>query len=123
MPSAFGSLLSTDAHNLVIGADIGADIRYLADAAYNLSNLLISDHLMLMSMLTTFLNRVSSTTLLLINTLVANDKLVLLVLIKLMWLWMVIHIHPLKMKTNKNYKHGIATCAQICTSGDSAYAT
>ena len=47
MPSAFGWLLSADAHNLVIGADI----RYLADAAYNFSNLLISDHLMLMSML------------------------------------------------------------------------
>ena len=47
VPSAFGSLLSADVHNLVIGADI----RYLADAAYNLSNLLISDHLMLMSML------------------------------------------------------------------------
>ena len=47
MPSAFGSLLSTDAHNLVIGADV----RYLADAAYNLSNLLINDHLMLISVL------------------------------------------------------------------------
>ena len=44
---AFGSLLSADAHNLVIGADI----RYLADAAYNLSNLLINDHLMLISVL------------------------------------------------------------------------
>ena len=80
MPSAFRSLLSADVHNLVIGADI----RYLADAAYNLSNLLISDHLMLMSMLITFLNRVGSTTLLLMSTLVANDKLVLLLLIRLM---------------------------------------
>ena len=98
MPSASGSLLSTDAHNLVIGADI----RYLADAADNLSNLLISDHLMLMSMLTTFLNSVSSTTLLLINTLVANDKLVLLLLIILMCLRVVSHIHLLKMKMKKN---------------------
>ena len=39
---------------------------------------------MLMSMLITFLNRVGSTTLLLMSTLVENDKLVLLLLIRLM---------------------------------------
>ena len=39
-----------------------------------------------MSMLITFLNRVGSTTLLLMSTLVENDKLVLLLLIRLM-LW------------------------------------
>ena len=69
-------MLSADALDLVIGADV----RYIADAdADNLSYLLISDSLMLMSMLITFLNRVGSTTLLLMSTLVANDKLVLLI--------------------------------------------
>ena len=78
---AFGWLLSADALDLVIGADV----RYIADVnADNLSYLLISDSLMLMSMLITFLNRVGSTTLLLMSTLVANDKLVLLLLIRLM---------------------------------------
>ena len=69
-------MLSADALDLVIGADV----RYIADAD-NLSYLLISDHLMLMSMLITFLNRVGSTSLLLMSTLEANDKLVLLLLI------------------------------------------